>query len=143
MKNRLAKLLESEGLSPSRLAEQLDVQPSSISHLLSGRNKPSYDFIEKLLTRFPSVNPDWLLLGMGNMYRNTSAGATEQYATSDLFSSSISSSQSLPNAGSSKQSPMSKQQAQPIHPKRNTRYIEKIVVLWSDGTFSEYSPSNL
>lgn len=69
MKDRLEKFMKSEGLTPSRFAEIMGVQPSSISHILGGRNKPSYDFIEKILLRFPKINPDWLLLGKGQMYR--------------------------------------------------------------------------
>lgn len=69
MKDRLEKFIKTEGLTPSRFAEIMGVQPSSISHILGGRNKPSYDFIEKFLSRFPKVNPDWLILGKGQIYR--------------------------------------------------------------------------
>jgi len=69
MKERLDKFIKTEGLTPSRFAEIMGVQPSSISHILGGRNKPSYDFIEKFLLRFPKVNPDWLILGKGQIYR--------------------------------------------------------------------------
>lgn len=72
MKERLEKFIKSEGLTPSRFAEIMAVQPSSISHIIGGRNKPSYDFIEKILLRFPKLNPDWLLLGKGTMYRSSS-----------------------------------------------------------------------
>ena len=70
MKDRLEKFMLSERLTSSRLAEILGVQPSNVSHILSGRNKPSFDFIEKMLQRFPKINPDWFLLGKGNMYRS-------------------------------------------------------------------------
>ncbi len=69
MKNRLRKLMKAEGLNSTRLAEILEIQASGISHIMSGRNKPSYDFIVKILSRFPSVNPEWLLLEKGPMYR--------------------------------------------------------------------------
>lgn len=69
MKERLEKFIKTEGLTPSRFAEIMGVQPSSISHILGGRNKPSFDFIEKMLLRFPKINPDWLLLGKGPIYR--------------------------------------------------------------------------
>ncbi len=61
--------MKSEGLTSSRLAEMLEVQPSGISHILSGRNKPGFDFLQKILRRFPQINPDWLLLDSGAMYR--------------------------------------------------------------------------
>ncbi|MDD3108738.1 MAG: helix-turn-helix transcriptional regulator [Alistipes sp.] len=69
MKDRLSKFMEQERLTASRLSEILGVQPATISHILSGRNKPSFEFIEKMLMRFPKVNPDWLLLGKGGIYR--------------------------------------------------------------------------
>ena len=70
MKDRLLKFLNSEELSSARFAEIIDVQPSSVSHILSGRNKPGFDFIQKILINFPSLNADWLILGKGNMYKN-------------------------------------------------------------------------
>lgn len=70
MKARLAIFMKNEGITPSRLAELISVQPSSISHLLAGRNKPGFDFLYKILQRFPRLNPDWLILGSGEMYRD-------------------------------------------------------------------------
>ena len=67
-----------EGLSPSQFADKLGVQRSGVSHLLSGRNKPSFEFINKMLVTFPKINPDWLITGNGKAYRDfpTSAQAT-------------------------------------------------------------------
>ena len=70
MRDRLLKFMEAEHLQASRLAEILGVQPATISHILNGRNRPSFEFIEKLLQRFPKMNPDWLILGKGNLYRS-------------------------------------------------------------------------
>lgn len=70
MEERLIQLLKAEGINSTRFAERIGVQRSSISHILSGRNKPSFDFIIKILENFPSLNPDWLLRGKGLMYRN-------------------------------------------------------------------------
>ena len=72
MRDRLLKFMEAEHLQASRLAEILGVQPATISHILNGRNRPSFEFIEKLLQRFPKMNPDWLILGKGNLYRSES-----------------------------------------------------------------------
>lgn len=70
MKEKLQQLMKSEGLTSSRMAEMLGVQPSGISHILSGRNKPGFDLLQKILKRFPQVNPDWLLLDAEQMYRS-------------------------------------------------------------------------
>ena len=69
MKTRLSLFLESEKLTNSKLAEIISVQASSISHITSGRNKPGFDFLAKILQAFPDLSPDWLLLGKGEMYR--------------------------------------------------------------------------
>ncbi len=71
MNQRLEQLMRAEGLTSAKFAEILSVQPSSISHLLSGRNKPNFDFIARLLTMFPSVNPRWFINGEGEMYIST------------------------------------------------------------------------
>lgn len=68
MKERLIQLLDLEQLSPSKFADLIGVQRSSISHVLSGRNKPSFDFLQKTLKAFPGLNASWLLLGEGTMY---------------------------------------------------------------------------
>lgn len=70
MKDRIKKLIVEYDLTPSKFAELLGVQPSSISHLLSGRNNPSFDFITRVLSNFPKVNPDWLILGEGAIFRS-------------------------------------------------------------------------
>ena len=62
MKERIERILKEKSLSSNKLAEMLEVQPSGISHILSGRNKPSMDFITKLLTVFPDISPDWFIL---------------------------------------------------------------------------------
>jgi len=68
MKERLIQLLDLEQLSPSKFADIIGVQRSSISHVLSGRNKPSFDFLQKTLKAFPGLNASWLIMGDGTMY---------------------------------------------------------------------------
>ena len=75
MKDRLQKFLNYEGLSRSNFAQIMGVQQSSITHILSGRNKPSFDFIEKMLQRFPKIAPDWLIMGKGPMYRTNESSS--------------------------------------------------------------------
>ena len=63
---RLQIIIDYYQLSAATLADKIDVQRSSISHLLSGRNKPSLDFVLKLIKQFPEINLYWLLNGLGN-----------------------------------------------------------------------------
>ena len=59
--------MDYKGISPSELADSIGVQRSNVSHVLNGRNKPSFQFIEKMLQIYPELNAKWLLLGTGNM----------------------------------------------------------------------------
>ena len=70
MKERLQLLLQNNNISASKLAEMLEVQPSGISHILSGRNNPSMEFIVKCLNAFPDINPEWFIMGTGPMYKS-------------------------------------------------------------------------
>lgn len=68
---RLKKILDYYGLSASGFAEIIKVQRSSISHILSGRNKPSLEFISKVLSAFPEVDLTWFLNGTGEFPKST------------------------------------------------------------------------
>ena len=67
MYERLKNWMESEGLKPSALADTIGVNRATISHILSDRNKPSIDFLEKLLSAYPNINANWLISGIGYM----------------------------------------------------------------------------
>jgi len=69
MKDRISKILRLEGMTAAKLADEIGVQASGISHILSGRNNPSTDFLIKILDRFRGINAEWLLTGKGNMYK--------------------------------------------------------------------------
>lgn len=69
MKDKIVQLMKSEGLTSSRFAEILEIQPSGVSHLVSGRNKPGFDLLQKILRCFPNINPYWLILDDKDMYR--------------------------------------------------------------------------
>lgn len=70
MREKLLELMNREGLKPSQLAEILEINPAGISHILAGRNKPSFELLQKILRRFPRINPDWLLLDSNQIYRS-------------------------------------------------------------------------
>jgi len=77
MNRRLQQILDLENITPAKLAEKIGVQPSGISHILSGRNKPSYDFINKLLLHFPNISAEWLITGKGKPYKNQSINSDQ------------------------------------------------------------------
>ncbi|SMP09654.1 helix-turn-helix transcriptional regulator [Chryseobacterium profundimaris] len=70
LNERISKVIEYSGLTPSEFADEIDVQRSSISHVTSGRNKPSLEFIIKIKSRFPEILWDWLVTGDGQMLKS-------------------------------------------------------------------------
>jgi transcriptional regulator with XRE-family HTH domain len=70
MVDRIQLILKVQNMTASRFADEIGVQRSSISHILSGRNMPSLDLITKILKRFPEIDSEWLLNGKGTMMKN-------------------------------------------------------------------------
>lgn len=87
MQERIKEILSQERLSPARFAELVGVQRSSVSHIISGRNKPSLDFLQKILTHFEHISPDWLITGKGPYKRSEAlsrqAGVTPKQSGTD------------------------------------------------------------
>lgn len=77
MRDRISMIMERENLSPTKFAEVLKIQPSNISHLLSGRNKPSFDLLMKIIAVFPHISGDWLLSGQGEYRKVTSVNSQD------------------------------------------------------------------
>ena len=67
MKDRIAHIIRAKNLTAAEFALRLGIQPSNISHLLSGRNNPSLEFVKKLKETFPEYNLDWIVFGKGAM----------------------------------------------------------------------------
>jgi transcriptional regulator with XRE-family HTH domain len=78
MIDRIKKLIEEKKLSATQFSDEIGIQRSSLSHVLSGRNKPSLDFMLKVKGRYPEISLDWLLLGKGNMRMTDSRQETGQ-----------------------------------------------------------------
>lgn len=149
MQQKLRDLLDSEGLKPSQFSEMLGVNPAAISHLLAGRNKPGYDFLQKILRRFPRISPDWLLLDSGPMYRDdasmpTSGTAEPANATElpmmgeapDLFHAvSAASSPRVAN-----ETPAAEHLASlPLPSNRSGAQPLRVVICYDDGSFESFS----
>lgn len=66
---RVLAFMDANMLSKNRFAQELSVSLPLITHLVSGRNRPGLDILQKMLTIYPQINPDWLLNGLGTMYR--------------------------------------------------------------------------
>ena len=68
MIDRINLLLKAKNISARQFAEEIGIQPSGMSHILSGRNNPSLDFVMKVVRRWPEVNINWLMFGKGEMF---------------------------------------------------------------------------
>lgn len=70
--DRIALIISTKGMTNAEFAEKIEVQPSNISHIMSGRNKPSLDLVMKIMKRFPELRTEWLLHGKGAMNKDYS-----------------------------------------------------------------------
>ena len=141
---RVEIILDYYSLNASSFADKIGVQRSSMSHLLSGRNKPSLDFILKIIDIFPDVDLYWILNGKGvfpkkseideNLKSNTIVSNLDAPTPIDLFSE-------IPvPLGSNIVLPKSKQiEASTLNEKDEE--IEKIVFFYKNGSFKTYSPN--
>ena len=89
MLNRIIQVLEYSQLSKSGFAEKIGINPSGLTHILNGRNQPSLDIVKKIVTAFPEISSEWLVMGMGEMIKSEELPAppvepTSKQAKSDL-----------------------------------------------------------
>ena len=125
---RLKKVMEYYGESASSFAEKISVQRSSISHILSGRNKPSLEFVLKTLTAFPEVELYWLMNGKGEFPKQNETEAEIKTETPDVQSfKKTETHESATNLQTS------------LNLKTDSnKTIERIVIFYSDGSFKNY-----
>ena len=115
--DRLKNIMDYYHLSAASFADKIKVQRSSISHLLSGRNKPSLDFVLKVLDEFKEVELYWLLNGKGHFPKNVVTTTP------------------TPIKSTSSEAYLSKDTSAGI------KEIESIIIFYKDGTFSNYAPN--
>ncbi len=153
LNDKIDRLIKSEGISQSRMAEILEIQPAGVSHLLAGRNKPGFDLLQKILLRFPRINPDWLLLDSDNMYRDDlEADHTDPSAHTgdrplkerpapnfdDLFSAPSSS--GSVKEGTPGTRPAAETAADRTADSRKSAEVVRVVVFYDDHSFESFTP---
>jgi transcriptional regulator with XRE-family HTH domain len=123
IQERLHLVLKMHNLTPSAFADKIGVQRSNVSHVLSGRNKPSLDFLEKILIHFPRVNAHWLITGaiVEGKQDLTAARQIENQEESNRGEIKIEKEKVAIN---------------------QSKEVERIVVFYTDATFKEYSPKS-
>ena len=146
---RLEIILDYYSLNASSFADKIGVQRSSMSHLLSGRNKPSLDFVLKILDVFPDVDLYWILNGKGSFPKNEEEivnSKTENNVETEKPSAPISPNENLISkdlfSEMNKTEFPEKRMAQDKNPNLNSEEgeIEKIVFFYKNGTFKVYIP---
>ena len=69
-KDRIEKVISSLGLNARQFAAEIHVQPGTISNMMAGRNNPSLEVMKRIMERYPTLNPEWLIAGRGDMWRS-------------------------------------------------------------------------
>jgi transcriptional regulator with XRE-family HTH domain len=150
MKDRIIKLMESEGLSPAQFAEMVGIQRSAVSHLVTGRNKPSLEVVQKILNTFRTINSDWLILGIGKMYRQ------EKQSQQSLLFAEDSAKQDVESVSEHREIEKPLQEKTQIYnetlqtetkppilppaPAEKAKMLRNIIVYYSNGMFEEFAP---
>ena len=176
MLERINLILKSRNLNAAQFADEIGVQRSSVSHILTGRNNASLDFLLKVLTRYPEIDTDWLLTGKGVMVRSsalsssnrierkndepttTKSETTPKEIPVDLFRQNVAIREEIREDKSNKEEiktevviekqPIIRTEEQQKEPDEvvikatSIRQIEKIVIFYSDKTFTDYKPEN-
>jgi transcriptional regulator with XRE-family HTH domain len=139
MKERILEFLKAENKSSAQLADEIGVQPSGISHILSGRNNPSLDFVIKMLDKYRFLSTEWLLFGKGMMYRDSKM----QSLFNELeFTEKEKDTEGNQNAAKKSSDPVVSPGISVNNELRisdnGEEELEKIVFFYSDGSFKEY-----
>ncbi len=137
MNTRLKQFLAAENITQAQFADTINVVRASVSHILSGRNNPSFDFIRAMMSHYPNLNMDWLMFGKGKMYKNSPNSDTERLfpEESPLMSEEISPEFEtvLPEPVLNEIRTLDKSDKHAVR----QRKAVKIIVMYDDGSYQE------
>lgn len=156
MRERIAKIIASEGLNSSAFADLIGIQRSNISHILNGRNGPSLELLQKILNNFPQYNTDWLVMGRGEIYKKpvqTTIFDAIEDNSNDVASNAVEPvaeteepepGQLEPEADKAVESVQKESPEQGVSPiveqiTQRASEVKQVVVLYSDNTFVVYN----
>ena len=143
MRERILKIIEREGLTPSKFAEMIGIQRSGMSHILSGRNNPSLDVLMKILERFTYVDSDWLLFGKGEMTRGQAPDSPDLFTNTPTIQPEIQPQREYRQEMKA-ETPVNTLK-QPVVEKimcenKPLKNVSKIMIFYSDNTFDTFIP---
>ncbi|MBR5081669.1 MAG: helix-turn-helix transcriptional regulator [Bacteroidales bacterium] len=139
MKDRIAHIIRAKNLTAAEFALRLGIQPSNISHLLSGRNNPSLDFVKKLKETFPEYSLEWIIFGRGpiTISEPFTPIAPVESVSSDTFQEKPV--ESLEEETLFDQPKEEEHQLQQLKPS-SVATLKQIILVYSDNTFEQISP---
>lgn len=151
MNTRLKQFLAAENITQSQFADKLEVVRASVSHVLSGRNNPSYEFIKAIMAKYPTLNMEWLMFGKGRMYKDNTVEPHEDLLFNDFYTDSHEPVATSHDAGASETNPPShvspsdeilsttlqKDSVETLQTTVKQRSVSKIIVLFDDGSYQE------
>lgn len=139
MKDRLNAIIEEKGLSATKFATLINANPSAISHLLKGRNKPGYDLLVNIARAFPDISMDWLLTGKGEMYTDAE-NAEKRESIKNMVSNPEIKASNEPQEPYRATAPKHSSPAIPtiIPPASDQKKLKRIILFFTDGSFEDY-----
>ena len=147
IQDRLRIFMHFKKLNATQLAEIIDVQRSSVSHVLNGRNKPSLEFVQRLVNEFPEVSFEWLVNGSGSLTKKDTNVSSSNTGENNRDVTRVSIDETIVHRDMQvKENVTPKSVATPTHNQeqrsdsKSVNEIKKIVVFYSNGTFEEYFP---
>lgn len=141
MNTRLKQFLSAESITQSQFADSIKVVRASVSHVLSGRNNPSYDFIKAIMSTYPQLNIEWLIFGKGRMYKEIST-STDQAPPIEpsvdegglLFDEVLAYDEPEPIHKTENLPPASPKDEQIL---KTQRKVRKVIILYDDDSYQE------
>ncbi len=150
MVERIKAIMEYYQMKPGQFADAVGIQRSVLSHVLSGRNKPSLDFVLRIKNHFPDIRLDWLILGKGEMFAKNDKGAATLFSQENVAKSGVTPpeeekpQQVAESLKESRQTEprVKEEEPAPYFVSGKAERLERIVFFYCDGTFRAYTPKN-
>ncbi len=148
---RLSRLLKEKSLSANELSKIIEVQRSTLSHLISGRNKPSLDLIERFYIAFPDIRLEWLILGKGAMYMPVESAIntlqvpqhSQQLAFQEPQDEIIPEEKAPEPQGTVSETLIPKENVVPVSEDITQKQAVRSIIFFNDGSFEIYHNSQL
>jgi DNA-binding XRE family transcriptional regulator len=151
MKDRILQIMHREQLTPAKFAEVIGIQRSAMSHITTGRNKPSLDVAMKILEKYPYVDPEWLLSGKGNMMRKDIKPKQLDMYFNPPPNPPISSPKVAETPENRRETEVEKPkiiakqsvQEQVVIKKNESKNVSRIMIFYSDNTYETFVPEKI